>query len=104
MVGVMTGTVVDRGVSQAEDLLHRVDGRVERVDSELSARSDNEIVGLVTELEMLSRRVGALSLAVMDVVQPATAEITLRVLINPRSVCTPATAPSRISMSVTAVC
>jgi hypothetical protein len=65
----MTVTVVDRGVSQAEDLLHRVDGRVERVDSELSARSDNEIVGLVTELEMLSRRVGALSLAVMDEIE-----------------------------------
>ena len=62
-------TVVDRGVNQAEDLLHRVDGRVERVDSELSARSDNEIVGLVTELEMLSRRVGALSLAVMDEIE-----------------------------------
>ena len=65
----MTVTVVDSGVSQAEDLLRRVDGRVERVDAELSARSDDEIVGLVTGLEMLDRRVGALQLAVMDQIE-----------------------------------
>ena len=69
MVGVMTMMVVDSGVGGAEALLRRVDGRFEGVDAELSTRSDDEIVGLVTELEMLDRRLGALQLAVMDEIE-----------------------------------
>ena len=62
----MTLTVVHSGVDGAKALLGAVDGRVERVDAELSERSDSEIIDLVAELEVLGRRVAALQLAVMD--------------------------------------
>ena len=43
------------------------------------------------------------TISVREVVQPATADSSLRVLTNPLSVCTPAISPSRTSMPVTAV-
>ena len=62
----MTLTVVHSGVDGAKALLGAVDGRVERVDAELSERNDSEIIDLVAELEVLGRQVAALQLAVMD--------------------------------------
>ena len=47
MFRVMTLTVVHSGVDGAKSLLGAVDGRVERIDAELSERNDSEISDLV---------------------------------------------------------
>ena len=66
MFGGMSITVVDSELTGADALLSAVVKGCESVEAVLSSLRDDEVVDLVTELELQARRTGALQLAVMD--------------------------------------
>ena len=62
----MTMTTVNSDLARADALMAAAVEGCESVDATLGSLCDEELVGLVTEVEVLARRVGVLQLAVMD--------------------------------------